>query len=58
MVSWAGPGEPITLTLYAADGEVVTAQLVPKRALTLAQELMAPAVQSIKTSQWGPGWPG
>ena len=43
MVSWAGQGEPIVLTLYAADGEVVMVPLVPKRALTLAQELLAPA---------------
>ena len=39
MVFWEGPGEPIVLTLYAADGEVVMVvmvPLVPKRAF-LAQ---------------------
>jgi hypothetical protein len=30
----------------------------PVRALELAQELIQPAVVSIKTAQWGPGWPG
>ncbi len=38
-VSWEGPGEPIVLALYGADGEVAV-PLLPKRALTLAQELL------------------
>ena len=57
VVSWEGPGKPIVLTVHTADGEAVV-PLVPKRALTLAQELMAPAVQSIKVDQWGEPWPG
>ncbi len=56
-VSWEGPGEPIVLKVRGPDGEVAV-PLLPKRALELAQELTRPAVQSIKTSQWGPGWPG
>ena len=58
VVSWAGQGEPIVLTLYAADGEVVSVPLSPVRALELAKQLIEPAVRSIKTSQWGEGWPG
>ena len=57
VVSWAGPGQPITLTLYGPDGELAV-PLTPKRALELAKELIEPAVLSIKTSQWGEGWPG
>jgi hypothetical protein len=36
----------------------VAVPLTPVRALELAQELIQPAVVSIKTNQWGPGWPG
>ncbi len=57
VVAWAGPGEPIMLTLYGPDGEVAVA-LSPTCALVLARELIEPAVQAIKNSQWGPGWPG
>ena len=52
VVSWAGPGEPIMLTLYGPDGELAVA-LLPKRALTLAQELLTRGVQAIKVD-----WPG
>ncbi len=56
-ITWAGAGQPIVLTAYGADGEVAVS-LSPVRALELAQELTEPAVTAIKTSQWGPGWPG
>ncbi len=45
--SWQGSGQPITLTVYGPGGEVAV------RALELAQELIQPAVVSIKTAQWG-----
>ncbi len=57
VVTWAGQGEPIVLTLYGPDGEVAV-PLTPVRALELARDLAAPAVTTIKTSAWGPGWPG
>jgi hypothetical protein len=57
VVTWAGAGEPITLTLHGETGEVAV-PLTPKRALELARELIEPAVSSIKTSQWGKPWPG
>ncbi len=47
VVSWKGPGEPIMLTLYGPDGEVAL-PLLPKRALTLAQELLRHGVSAIK----------
>ena len=52
VVTWKGPGEPIVLTLYGADGEVAM-PLLPRRALTLAQELLTRGVQAIKAD-----WPG
>ncbi len=52
MVSWEGPGQPIVLTLYGPDGEVVAVPLLPKRALTLAQELLTRGVQAIKADSW------
>ena len=58
VVSWAGPGQPIALTLYGPDGEVAAVRLTPVRALELAKELIEPAVTAIKTSQWGEDWPG
>ena len=58
VVSWPGTNEPITITLYAADGRVATLELSPTRALELAKELIEPAVQSIKIDRWAPGWPG
>ena len=58
IVSWTAPGQPIVLTIYGPDGEVAVAKLSPTRALVLAQQLIEPAVRSIKHSMWGPGWPG
>ncbi len=52
VVTWKGPGQPIVLTVYGAAGEVAV-PLSPKRALTLAQELLTRGVQSIKAD-----WPG
>ena len=52
VVTWAGPGEPIVLTVYGPAGEVAV-PMVPKRALTLAQELLTRGVQAIKAD-----WPG
>ena len=55
-VTWQGPGEPITLTLYDPDGEVAV-PLLPKRALTLAQELLTRGVQAGKAdpdAPWAP----
>ncbi len=57
VVSWKDPSQPIMLTVYGPAGEVAV-PLLPKRALELARELTEPAVVTIKTSQWGPGWPG
>ena len=51
VVSWEGPGQPIMLMLYGVDGEVA-APLLPKRALTLAQELLTRGVQAIKAGSW------
>ena len=50
-VTWEGPGEPIILTLYGPDGDVAL-PLLPKRALTLAQELLTRGVQAIKADSW------
>ena len=51
VVTWEGPGEPIMLTLYGPAGEVAL-PLLPKRALTLAQELLTRGVQAIKADSW------
>lgn len=51
VVSWEGPGEPIMLTVYGPDGEVAV-PLLPKRALTLANELLTRGVQAIKADSW------
>ena len=51
VVTWEGPGQPIVLTLYGPDGEIAV-PLLPKRALTLAQELLTRGVQAIKVD-WG-----
>ena len=56
VVSWAGPGQPITLALYSAAGEV-TVDLLPERALTLAQELLTAGVAAIKTDPEAPWAP-
>ncbi len=52
VVTWEGPGEPIVLMLYGVDGEVLAVSLLPKRALTLAQELLTRGVQAIKADSW------
>ncbi len=52
VVTWEGVGEPIVLRVYGPAGEVAV-PLVPKRALTLAQELLTRGVQAIKAD-----WPG
>ena len=52
VVTWEGPGQPITLTVYGPDGEVAV-PLLPKRALVLARELLTRGVQAIKAD-----WPG
>jgi len=57
VVSWKGPGEPIMLTLYGPDGEAVALPLEPKRALTLAQELLTQGVQAIKADPAAPWAP-
>ena len=51
VVTWEGPGAPIMLTVYGADGEIAVA-LLPKQALTLGQELLTCAVQAIKADTW------
>ena len=51
VVTWEGPGEPIVLAPYGPDGEVAV-PLLPKRALTLAQELLTCGVAAIKADQW------
>ena len=51
VVSWEGPGQPIVLTVHGPEGEVAV-PLEPKRALTLAQELLTCAVQAIKADTW------
>ena len=56
VVTWEGPGEPIVLTAYGPGGEEVAVPLLPKRALTLAQELLTKGVSAIKADhavQWG-----
>ena len=58
VVTWAGAGQPIMLTLYGPAGEVISMSLSPVRALELAKQLMEPGVLSIKIGQWGKPWPG
>ena len=53
VVTWAGPGQPILLQVYGPDGEVASMPLTPTRALTLAKDLIEPAVAEIKFQQWG-----
>ncbi len=55
-VTWKGPGEPIVLTLYGPDGEVAV-PLFPKRALTLAQELLTRGVQAMQADPAAPWAP-
>ena len=53
VVVWEAPGQPIVLTLYGPDGKMAAVPLLPKRALTLAQELLTRGVQAIKADSWG-----
>ena len=54
VVNYEGPGEPIMLTLYGPQGEAAAVvPLLPKRVLTLAQELLTRGVQAIKADQSG-----
>ncbi len=52
VVTWEGPGQPVMLTLYGPAGEAVAVPLLPKRALTLAQELLTRGVSAIKADSW------
>ena len=54
VITWKGPGKPIVLTLYGADGEAVAVPLEPKRALTLANELLTSGVAAIKADPEAP----
>ena len=54
VVTCEGPGELIVLTVYGPDGKAAAVPLLPKRALTLAQELLTRGVQAIKADWWGP----
>ena len=56
VVTWEGPGAPIMLTLYGPGGDVAV-PLLPKRALTLAQELLTQGVQAIKADPAAPWAP-
>ena len=51
VVTWEGPGEPVMLTLYGPAGEVAAVPLLPKRALTLAQEPLTQGAAAIKADQ-------
>ncbi len=53
VVTWEGAGEPIVLTLYGPEGELAAMELLPKRCLTLAKEILDTAVLAIKVD-----WPG
>ena len=56
VVNWEGAGQPVVLTVYGPGGEVAV-PLLPKRALTLAQELLTRGVQAIKAdpdAPWAP----
>ncbi len=57
VVTWEGPAQPVMLTLYGPDGEAVAVPLLPKRALTLAQELLTSGVQAIKAEPEAPWAP-
>ncbi len=51
MARWEGPGQPIVQQVYGPAG-AVEVPLLPKRALTLAQELLTRGVQAIKADSW------
>ena len=53
VVSQEGPGQPIMLSIYDAGGQVASVPISPVRALTLAKEIIEPAVAEIKFQQWG-----
>ena len=55
-VAWEGPGQPIVLKVHGPAGEVAV-PMVPKRALTLAQELLTRVVQAIKADTAAPWAP-
>ncbi len=57
VITWEGPGEPIMLTLYGPAGEVAAMSLEPKRALTLAKELLSCGVSAIKANPAAPWAP-
>ncbi len=57
VVSWQGAGLPVVLTVYGAAGEVVAVPLEPKRALTLANELLTQGVAAIKADPAAPWAP-
>ena len=57
VVTWEGPGQPVVLALHGADGEAVAVPLEPKRALTLAQELLTQGVAAIKADPAAPWAP-
>ncbi len=57
VVSWEGPGEPIMLTVYGPDGTTAV-PLLPKRALTLAQELLTRARPRTPRAAAGAGFGG
>ncbi len=57
VVTWEGPGQPVMLALYGPDGEAVALALLPKRALTLAQELLTCGVSAIKADSEAPWAP-
>ena len=57
VVTWAAPGEPVMLAVYGPDGEAVAVPLEPKRALTLAQELLTRGVSAIKADPAAPWAP-
>ncbi len=57
VVSWGGVGEPVVLALYGPSGELVAVPLLPKRALTLAQEMLTQGVAAIKADPAAPWAP-
>ena len=58
VVAWNDPGERIMLKLYGPDSEEVAVMpLEPKRALTLAQELLTCGVSAIKADPAAPWAP-
>ena len=57
VVTWEGSGAPLVLTLYGPNGEAAALALEPKRALTLAQELLTQGVAAIKADPAAPWAP-